>query len=168
MSYRACKTCNKKVNEALDSGYWCEACQKNDASCSLRYILSANFSDASGGAWFSVFSEEAEKIVGCSTDELDKMKSQICCIGAGYVGGPTMALIALKCPDVQVAVVDISVPHINAWNSEQLPIYEQSLDDVVKQCRGKNLFFSTDVEKHVCEADIVFVSVDKAADLTKV
>nr|XP_043636606.1 replication protein A 70 kDa DNA-binding subunit B [Erigeron canadensis] len=76
MSYRACKTCNKKVNEALDSGYWCEACQKNDASCSLRYILSAKFSDASGGAWFSVFSEDAEKIIGCSADELDKMKSQ--------------------------------------------------------------------------------------------
>ncbi|CAH8267165.1 unnamed protein product [Arabidopsis lyrata] len=102
---------------------------------------------------------------------------KICCIGAGYVGGPTMAVIALKCPDVEVAVVDISVPRINAWNSDQLPIYEPGLDDVVKQCRGKNLFFSTDVEKHVREADIVFVSVNtptktrglgagKAADLT--
>ncbi|KAJ7971049.1 UDP-glucose 6-dehydrogenase family protein [Quillaja saponaria] len=102
---------------------------------------------------------------------------KICCIGAGYVGGPTMAVIALKCPNVEVAVVDISVSRIAAWNSEQLPIYEPGLDDVVKQCRGKNLFFSTDVEKHVCEADIVFVSVNtptktqglgagKAADLT--
>ncbi|KAG2333869.1 hypothetical protein Bca52824_005049 [Brassica carinata] len=102
---------------------------------------------------------------------------KICCIGAGYVGGPTMAVIALKCPSVEVAVVDISVPRINAWNSDQLPIYEPGLDDVVKQCRGKNLFFSTDVEKHVREADIVFVSVNtptktrglgagKAADLT--
>ncbi|KAJ0704233.1 putative UDP-glucose 6-dehydrogenase [Helianthus annuus] len=102
---------------------------------------------------------------------------KICCIGAGYVGGPTMAVIALKCPDIEVAVVDISVPRINAWNSDQLPIYEPGLEDVVKQCRGRNLFFSTDVEKHVCEADIVFVSVNtptktrglgagKAADLT--
>ncbi|KAL8124663.1 UDP-glucose 6-dehydrogenase 5 [Apium graveolens] len=102
---------------------------------------------------------------------------KICCIGAGYVGGPTMAVIALKCPNIEVAVVDISEPRITAWNSDQLPIYEPGLDDVVKQCRGKNLFFSNDVEKHVCEADIVFVSVNtptktrglgagKAADLT--
>ncbi|XP_051141253.1 UDP-glucose 6-dehydrogenase 2-like [Andrographis paniculata] len=102
---------------------------------------------------------------------------KICCIGAGYVGGPTMAMIALKCPSIEVAVVDISVPRITSWNSDQLPIYEPGLDDVVKQCRGKNLFFSTEVEKHVCEADIVFVSVNtptktrglgagKAADLT--
>ncbi|XP_021733943.1 UDP-glucose 6-dehydrogenase 3-like [Chenopodium quinoa] len=101
----------------------------------------------------------------------------ICCIGAGYVGGPTMAVIALKCPSVKVVVVDIAVSRINAWNSDQLPIYEPGLDEVVKQCRGKNLFFSTDVEKHVREADIVFVSVNtptktrglgagKAADLT--
>ncbi|XP_047313386.1 UDP-glucose 6-dehydrogenase 1-like [Impatiens glandulifera] len=102
---------------------------------------------------------------------------KICCIGAGYVGGPTMAVIALKCPNIEVVVVDISVPRISAWNSDQLPIYEPGLDDVVKQCRGKNLFFSTEVEKHVHEADIVFVSVNtptktrglgagKAADLT--
>ncbi|KAG2261259.1 hypothetical protein Bca52824_068338 [Brassica carinata] len=85
---------------------------------------------------------------------------KICCIGAGYVGGPTMAVIALKCPHIEVAVVDISVPRINAWNSDQLPIYEPGLDEVVKQCRGKNLFFSTEVDKHVREADIVFVSVN--------
>ncbi|KAL8142294.1 hypothetical protein V2J09_015326 [Rumex salicifolius] len=101
----------------------------------------------------------------------------ICCIGAGYVGGPTMAVIAFKCPNIEVAVVDISVPRINAWNSDQLPIYEPGLEDVVMKCRGKNLFFSTNVEKHVAEADIVFVSVNtptktsglgagKAADLT--
>ncbi|WZZ01589.1 hypothetical protein YC2023_073917 [Brassica napus] len=59
-----------------------------------------------------------------------------------------MAVVALKCPDIEVAVVDISVPRINAWNSDQLPIYEPGLDEVVKQCRGKNLFFSTDVDKH--------------------
>ncbi|CAL9014305.1 unnamed protein product [Prunus brigantina] len=102
---------------------------------------------------------------------------KICCIGAGYVGGPTMAVIALKCPSVQVAVVDIAQKRIEAWNSDKLPIYEPGLDDVVKQCRGRNLFFSTEVEKHVGEADIVFVSVNtptkttglgagKAADLT--
>nr|KAJ0211682.1 hypothetical protein LSAT_V11C400200760 [Lactuca sativa] len=102
---------------------------------------------------------------------------KICCIGAGYVGGPTMAVIAHKCPSIEVAVVDISVSRITAWNSDQLPIYEPGLDDVVKSCRGKNLFFSTDVEKHVAEADIIFVSVNtptktrglgagKAADLT--
>ncbi|CAN4088387.1 unnamed protein product [Withania somnifera] len=101
---------------------------------------------------------------------------KICCIGAGYVGGPTMAVIALKCSSIEVAVVDISVALITAWNSDQLPIYEPGLDDVVKQCRGKNLFFSTEVEKHVSEADIIFVvntptktsglGAGKAADLT--
>ncbi|RRT43019.1 hypothetical protein BHE74_00027158 [Ensete ventricosum] len=88
-----------------------------------------------------------------------------------------MAVIALKCPAVEVVVVDISVARITAWNSEQLPIYEPGLDDVVKQCRGRNLFFSTDIEKHIARADIIFVSVNtptktrglgagKAADLT--
>jgi UDPglucose 6-dehydrogenase len=102
---------------------------------------------------------------------------KICCLGAGYVGGPTMAVIALKCPDIQVVVVDITKARIDAWNSDTLPIYEPGLDDVVKQCRGKNLFFSNDIEKHVSEADIIFVSVNtptktrglgagKAADLT--
>ncbi|KAF7052678.1 hypothetical protein CFC21_060744 [Triticum aestivum] len=102
---------------------------------------------------------------------------KICCIGAGYVGGPTMAVIALKCPDVEVVVVDISEARIAGWNSDRLPIYEPGLDDVVKRCRGRNLFFSTDVERYVGEADVVFVSVNtptktrglgagKAADLT--
>ncbi|KAJ1438890.1 UDP-glucose/GDP-mannose dehydrogenase, N-terminal [Sesbania bispinosa] len=102
---------------------------------------------------------------------------KICGIGAGYVGGPTMAVIALKCPSIEVAVVDISHSRISAWNSNKLPIYEPGLEEVVKQCRGKNLLFSTDVEKHVHEADIIFVSVNtptktkglgagKAADLT--
>ncbi|KAG5602265.1 hypothetical protein H5410_033635 [Solanum commersonii] len=102
---------------------------------------------------------------------------KICCIGAGYVGGPTMAVIAFKCPAIEVVVVDISVARIAAWNSDQLPIYEPGLEDIVTQCRGKNLFFSTEVEKHVSEADIIFVSVNtptktrglgagKAADLT--
>ncbi|KAA8541041.1 hypothetical protein F0562_025004 [Nyssa sinensis] len=76
MSYRACKTCNKKVTEAIGSGYWCEGCQKNDDECSLRYIMVVKVSDASGEAWLSVFNEQAEKIIGCSADELDKLKSQ--------------------------------------------------------------------------------------------
>ncbi|KAM3221766.1 hypothetical protein P3L10_021036 [Capsicum annuum] len=69
----------------------------------------------------------------------------ICCIGAGYVGGPTMAVIALKCPSIEVIVFDIFVPRITAWNSDQLPIYEPGLEDKVKEYRGRNLFFSTDV-----------------------
>lgn len=71
--------------------------------------------------------------------------------------GPTMAMIALKCPEIEVVVVDINQPRIDAWNSDVLPIYEPGLDDVVKQCRGRNFFFSTDTTKHVAEADIVFV-----------
>ncbi|XVF54433.1 hypothetical protein PTKIN_Ptkin05aG0179900 [Pterospermum kingtungense] len=76
MWYRACKTCNKKVTESIGSGYWCEGCQKNDDECSLRYIMVSKISDASGEAWVSAFNEEAEKIVGCSADELDKLKSE--------------------------------------------------------------------------------------------
>lgn len=77
MWYRACKTCNKKVTEAIGSGYWCENCQKNDEECSLRYIMVVRVSDASGEAWFSTFNEEAERIIGCSADELDQLKSQV-------------------------------------------------------------------------------------------
>lgn len=76
MWYRACKTCNKKVTEAIGSGFWCESCQKNTDECSLRYIMGFKVSDPSGEAWLSAFNDEAEKILGCSADELDKMKSQ--------------------------------------------------------------------------------------------
>ncbi|KAJ9677607.1 hypothetical protein PVL29_022540 [Vitis rotundifolia] len=76
MWYRACKTCNKKVTDAIGSGYWCEGCQKNDDECSLRYIMVVKVSDASGEAWLSLFNEQAERILGCSADELDKLKSQ--------------------------------------------------------------------------------------------
>ncbi|TRM67093.1 UDP-glucose/GDP-mannose dehydrogenase family, NAD binding domain-containing protein [Schizophyllum amplum] len=88
--------------------------------------------------------------------------TKICCIGAGYVGGPTCAVIALKCPHIQVTIVDLSQPRIDAWNSEdfELPIYEPGLVDVVKGCRGRNLFFSTDVDKGIKEADLIFVSVN--------
>ena len=88
------------------------------------------------------------------------MKKQILCIGAGYVGGPTMAVIADKCPDCVVTVVDINEKRIAAWNSDQLPIYEPGLDEIVFRCRGKNLFYSTDIPNGIRNADIIFVSVN--------
>merc|ERR1712019_68172 len=72
----------------------------------------------------------------------------------------TCATIALKCPHVQVTIVDLNEARIAAWNSDDLPIYEPGLDDVVKACRGKNLFFSTDVKGAIQEADIIFASVN--------
>ncbi|KAK9499859.1 hypothetical protein O3M35_002814 [Rhynocoris fuscipes] len=85
---------------------------------------------------------------------------KICCIGAGYVGGPTCSVIALKCPDIRVTVVDKSIERIAQWNSEKLPIYEPGLDEVVQRCRGKNLFFSTEIECAIQEADLIFISVN--------
>ena len=85
---------------------------------------------------------------------------KICCIGAGYVGGPTMAMIALKAPNIEVRVVDMNVARIAAWNSDTLPIYEPGLDNVVKQTRGRNLIFSTDVHGAIKAADIIFVAVN--------
>ncbi|KAG2057965.1 nucleotide sugar dehydrogenase [Suillus hirtellus] len=87
---------------------------------------------------------------------------QICCIGAGYVGGPTCAVIALKCPHIRVTIVDLNQARIDAWNSPdfKLPIYEPGLEDVVRQARGRNLFFSTDVDKGIRDADLIFVSVN--------
>ncbi|KAL1412603.1 UDP-glucose 6-dehydrogenase 5 [Vanrija albida] len=85
---------------------------------------------------------------------------KICCIGAGYVGGPTCAVIAAKCPHIQVTIVDLNKQRVDAWNSDDLPIYEPGLDEVVKGARGKNLFFSTDVDKGIAEADLIFVSVN--------
>lgn len=86
--------------------------------------------------------------------------TKICCIGAGYVGGPTMAMIAKKCSDVEVNVVDINEQRIAAWQTDDLPIYEPGLLEVVKEARGRNLFFSTDVDQGIRDADIVFVSVN--------
>ena len=85
---------------------------------------------------------------------------KICCIGAGYVGGPTMAMIARKCADIQVHVVDINPARIDAWNSDALPIYEPGLQEVVEKNRGQNLHFSTDVDAHIRDADIIFMSVN--------
>lgn len=89
------------------------------------------------------------------------MKSNItiCCLGAGYVGGPTMAMIAAKCPEIKVTVVDPNATRIAEWNSEILPIYEPGLYEIVKESRGRNLFFSTDVDGAIRDSDIIFVSV---------
>lgn len=106
---------------------------------------------------------------------MDQSK-RILCIGAGYVGGPTMAMIADQCPDYTVTVADINEKRIAAWNSDELPIYEPGLDDVVKRTRGRNLFFTTNVEQGIRDSHIIFVSVNtptktfgagagKAADL---
>jgi UDPglucose 6-dehydrogenase len=105
-----------------------------------------------------------------------EFEKKILCIGAGYVGGPTMAMIAAKCPRYKVSVVDINPARIAAWNSDSLPIYEPGLDELVQNTRGVNLFFSTAVETGISDADIIFVSVNtptktfgqgagKAADL---
>ena len=84
----------------------------------------------------------------------------ICCIGAGYVGGPTMAMIAKQCPDIDVNVVDINEARIAQWNSEELPIYEPGLLDVVKESRGRNLTFTTNVDDSIRDAQMVFISVN--------
>ena len=89
--------------------------------------------------------------------------SSICCIGAGYVGGPTMTVIAHKCPHIKVTVVDINPERIARWNAEnleELPVYEPGLAELVQQSRGKNLFFSTEVEKAIDEAEMIFISVN--------
>ena len=89
-----------------------------------------------------------------------KFKEHVLCIGAGYVGGPTMAVIAAKCPDLKVTVVDVNAERIQAWNSDRLPIFEPGLLDVVREARGRNLFFSTDIAAGIREAGIIFVSVN--------
>jgi UDPglucose 6-dehydrogenase len=84
----------------------------------------------------------------------------ILCIGAGYVGGPTMAMIAHQCPDYRVTVVDINARRIEQWNSGSLPIYEPGLEDLIRTTRGRNLFFSADIASGIRENDIIFVSVN--------
>ncbi|MBN2243814.1 MAG: UDP-glucose 6-dehydrogenase [Acidobacteria bacterium] len=103
-------------------------------------------------------------------------EKRIACIGAGYVGGPTMAMIAMKCPQYKVTVVDVNEARIKAWQTDDLPIYEPGLLEVVQAARGRNLFFSTDINAAIRESEIIFVSVNtptktfgegagKAADL---
>merc|ERR1712127_508504 len=102
---------------------------------------------------------------------------KICCLGAGYVGGPTMSVISKMCPDIKVTVCDLNERRIAAWNSANLPIYEPGLQEVVEEARGRNLFFSTDIDAAIRECTIIFVSVNtptkksgigagEAADLT--
>jgi len=91
------------------------------------------------------------------------MIKNICCIGAGYVGGPTMAVIAQKNPDINVTVVDLNEQRIAAWNNtdlSKLPIYEPGLDNVILEARGRNLFFSTQVDEAIDKADMIFISVN--------
>ena len=92
-----------------------------------------------------------------------KKITKICCIGAGYVGGPTMSVIAKQCPDIQVTVVDINEERIAQWNTDdldKLPIYEPGLREIVEESRGRNLFFSTEVDKAIDEAQMIFISVN--------
>ena len=88
---------------------------------------------------------------------------RICCIGAGYVGGPTMAVIADKCPSIRVTVLDINNQRILDWNDNDLsnlPVYEPGLDKIIKRCRGVNLFFSTNIKEEISLADMIFLSVN--------
>jgi UDPglucose 6-dehydrogenase len=92
-----------------------------------------------------------------------KKITKICCIGAGYVGGPTMSVIANQCPEIQVTVVDINQDRINQWNDDDLdnlPVYEPGLKEIIASTRNKNLFFSTEVDKAIEDADIIFISVN--------
>ncbi len=87
----------------------------------------------------------------------------ICCIGAGYVGGPTMAVLAYKCPEINVEVVDINEDRIANWNNKNLdllPIYEPGLAEIIKECRGKNLHFSNKIDLNIKNADMIFISVN--------
>ena len=88
--------------------------------------------------------------------------NKICCIGAGYVGGPTMAVIALKCPHIKVTVVDINKKRIDQWNGplDKLPVYEPGLKKVVGKVRGRNLFFSNEIDAHIDESDMIFMAVN--------
>lgn len=95
-------------------------------------------------------------------NQTNKIKN-ICCLGAGYVGGPTMSVIALKCPEIKVTVVDLNEARIAAWNDEnldKLPVYEPGLAAIIAQARGKNLFFSTNVNAAIEEAEIIFIAVN--------
>ena len=88
--------------------------------------------------------------------------NNICCIGAGYVGGPTMAVIALKCPNINVNVVDANPNKIEAWNGplDNLPVYEPGLADIIKETRDRNLHFSNDIAGHIEKAEMIFMAVN--------
>jgi len=90
------------------------------------------------------------------------MIKNICCIGAGYVGGPTMAVIAEKCPDIKITLVDSNPDKIAAWNGslDKLPVYEPGLKEIVQKVRGKNLFFSNEIDKNIDESEMIFIAVN--------
>ncbi|GMR43458.1 hypothetical protein PMAYCL1PPCAC_13653 [Pristionchus mayeri] len=97
---------------------------------------------------------------GLSNGDHTGVVRRITCVGAGYVGGPTCAMIANKCPHIAVTVVDMNTAKIEEWNSDKLPIFEPGLEEIVKKCRGTNLFFSSDIPKSIREADLIFISVN--------
>jgi UDPglucose 6-dehydrogenase len=101
----------------------------------------------------------AQETTGAASD-MPRFERRILCIGAGHVGGPTMAMIAARCPQYEVTVVDIDGERIGAWQTDALPIYEPGLLEVVKQARGRNLFFSTDIPAAIGGAEVIFVSVN--------
>ena len=90
------------------------------------------------------------------------MIKSICCIGAGYVGGPTMAVIAEKCPDIKITLVDSNPEKIAAWNGplNKLPVYEPGLKEIIEKVRGKNLFFSNQIEKNIDNSEMIFIAVN--------
>ncbi len=90
------------------------------------------------------------------------MIKNICCIGAGYVGGPTMSVIALKCPHIKITVVDANPERIKAWNGpiDNLPIYEPGLANLIEEVRGRNLFFSNDIASNIKKAEMIFMAVN--------
>jgi len=91
---------------------------------------------------------------------MSKTIKKICCIGAGYVGGPTMSVVAKQCPHIEITIVDVNAARIAAWNDENLdnlPVYEPGLQEIVAEARHRNLFFSTDIEKAIDEADMIFI-----------
>ncbi len=94
---------------------------------------------------------------------MDYSVRNICCIGAGYVGGPTMTIMASKNPDLIFKVVDINKTRIESWNDDNLtnlPVFEPGLKELISKTRNRNLFFSTNVKEAIESADIVFISVN--------
>ena len=113
---------------------------------------------------FAIFASDAIKATAAAAPTphpmLGILRYSICCIGEGYVGGPMCATIAKKCPLIKATIVDSNEARIAAWNSDDLPIQEPGLDEIVKSCRGRNLFFSTDVKKHIERSSIIFAAVN--------
>lgn len=138
----------------------------NGSTCkhngSKNEVTSSSPSSESEQDSFEVKTLESEEdgIVYLSGCSVSKKIHKVCCIGAGYVGGPTMAVIALRCPHLQVNVVDLDERKIAQWNSDDIPIFEPHLNDIIRQCRGRNLFFSSETSEQISQADLIFIAVD--------